>query len=409
MKVTMVVPTYWARASGEGWKAGDAVYDHPTPLDQDGTLLRMLQSVEVLQDKDFRIVVIAAPTAPDIAARVEAKVGALIHAASGAGVETLLFGPSHLKRIHEVLSEAGREDSCELLQLRGYSNLRNLCLFLPHVLASDAAVLIDDDEVFEDPQYLSKAREFIGRTVDGKWVGAVAGYYLQPDGEYRLKKGTRPWMRIWDQVKNMNQAFERTIGSEPRLKATPFVFGGNMVVHRDLFTVVPFDPNVRRGEDIDFLINARMFGFEFFLDNQLAIKHLPPPKTHPRWKQFREDIFRFVYEKAKIEGQSGVSGMTRVTPEEFNPYPGCFLKPDLQEKVAKSCELLAQEFFDQGDRKAAEETLKNIAIAKTEAEPEANPFETLCQLQNRWEALMKQVGRQSLRSKMAKILTGNAR
>lgn len=53
------------------------------------------------------------------------------------------------------------------------------------------------------------------------------------------------------------------IGTEPRLKATPFVFGGNMVIHRNLFTVVPFDQNVRRGEDIDFLINARMLGFHF--------------------------------------------------------------------------------------------------------------------------------------------------
>lgn len=29
----MVIPSYWARRSDEGWKEGDAIYDNPTPLD----------------------------------------------------------------------------------------------------------------------------------------------------------------------------------------------------------------------------------------------------------------------------------------------------------------------------------------------------------------------------------------
>ncbi len=69
----------------------------------------------------------------------------------------------------------------------------------------------------------------------------------------------------------MNEAFGKIIGSDPRLKETPFVFGGNMVIHRDLFTVVPFDPEVTRGEDIDFLINAKMFGFKLLSDEYLAL------------------------------------------------------------------------------------------------------------------------------------------
>jgi len=49
-------------------------------------------------------------------------------------------------------------------------------------------------------------------------------------------------------ISKMNEAFDKIIGTEPRLKETPFVFGGNMVIHRDLFSVIPFDPNVPRGE-----------------------------------------------------------------------------------------------------------------------------------------------------------------
>jgi hypothetical protein len=56
-----------------------------------------------------------------------------------------------------------------------------MCIFIPHILGSEVAVLIDDDEVFEDPEYMSKAKEFIGRTKRGIPVDAVAGYYLPPE------------------------------------------------------------------------------------------------------------------------------------------------------------------------------------------------------------------------------------
>ena len=264
MKVTMVIPSYWARESKDGWKEGDAIYDHPTPLDSEGTLLRAIQSVSILKDKDFRLVIIAVATAEDIEKQVEEKVAGIIKSVSlDAGIEVVLFGHSHLKKIHDLLIVGDRGEYTDLLQLSGYSNIRNLCMFIPHVSGSKVAVLIDDDEVFEDPDFMSKAKEFIGKNAGGNVVHAVAGFYLQPDGDYCLKKTFRPWMRYWDKYDRMNEAFDKFIGTEPRLKETPFVFGGNMVIHRNLFTIVPFDPNVPRGEDIDFLINARLFGFTF--------------------------------------------------------------------------------------------------------------------------------------------------
>ena len=48
MKITMVIPSYWARESAAGGKEGDAVYDHPTPLDSEGTLLRAIESTGIL-------------------------------------------------------------------------------------------------------------------------------------------------------------------------------------------------------------------------------------------------------------------------------------------------------------------------------------------------------------------------
>jgi len=394
----MVIPSYW---SGE--KKGDVIYDHPTPLDSEGTLHRTIQSIDVLTDKDFKLVILAVADAEAIEPQVEKKVANIIEFASA---DVLLFGPSKLKKIHELLISAGKKEYIELLKLSGYSNVRNMCVFIPHILGSEAAVLIDDDEVFEDPEYMQKAKEFIGKNIEGREVNAVAGYYLQPDGDYHVKKPVRPWMKYWDQYDRMNEAFGKIIGSDPRLKETPFVFGGNMVIHRDLFTVVPFDPKVTRGEDIDFLINARMFGFHFFLDNQLSIKHLPPSKKYPTWTQLREDIHRFIYERAKIEHQTEIAGMTRVYPEDFDPYPGCFLKPDLETKIEKSSKLLSDEYLTQGDKRGSEEALNNIVIAKTNAVPKYDPFQWLCELQKRWHDLMLLTGQEEIRSQMKNICTG---
>ncbi|OFV68694.1 MAG: hypothetical protein SCAL_000370 [Candidatus Syntrophoarchaeum caldarius] len=407
MKLTMVIPSYWGRKEADGWREGDAIYDHPVPLDQEGTLGRAIASTAILNDKDFRLVIIAVATSPEIEAEVEKKVkGIVIEASAKTDLDVLVFGPSHLKQIHELLRANGKKEYTELLKLRGYSNIRNLCIFIPHILGSELALLIDDDEVFEDPDFIGKAQEFIGSEFEGEPVNAVAGYYLQEDGDYHVRREHRPWMDYWDKHARMNEAFDLFIGTGPRLKVTPFVFGGNMIIHRDLFTVVPFDPGVTRGEDIDYLMNAKIFGFDFFLDNELSIKHLPPPKPHPTWKQLREDIYRFVYEKAKIDGQKDIEGLTRITPEQFDPYPGCFLKEDLFEKIEKACKLLSEEYLSSGSRKDSEEALKNIELARTDAIPAYNPFDHLCEIQRLWQDMMEYTGNTEVRSEMQAIIEG---
>ncbi len=311
MKTTMIIPSYWTRESSMVAKETDEVYDHPTPLDEEGTLKRAIESLSILGEKDFDLVVIAVSNAEDAEERVEEHVAQILKN-SKPDVKVHLFSHSHLRQIHGILENEGGGRFIELLSLRGYSNIRNLCLFLPHLLESDIAVLIDDDEVFEDPFFINKAREFIGQRIDNRFAGAVAGYYLQPDGEWRLKRTQESKRASWDKVARMNEAFEKIIGTGPRLKETPFVFGGNMIVHREIFTHIPFDPSISRGEDIDYLINMKMFGHTFFLDNSLSIKHLPPPKSHPVWKQLREDIYRFIRERDKLRQQEAVPGMVIV-------------------------------------------------------------------------------------------------
>lgn len=387
MKKTMVVPSYWRRNKIEGCKPSDSVYDHPTPLDEEGTLGRLLESLSILENKEFELVVLGVANALEIQDAVEERLLSLLLEAKP-DVRTVLFSYSHLRKIHALLKKNNAENLIPLLQLDGYSNVRNLCLFLPHLLGSDAAVLIDDDEIFEDPSFLDKAGEFIGREVEGKDILAVAGYYINPDDDFLLNKEISPWETGWNKIDCMNRAFNKIIATPPRLKETTFAFGGNMVIHRDLFTRIPFDPSVPRGEDIDFLINARMFGYNFFLDNQLSIKHNAPSKTSPIWQQVREDIIRFVFEKRKLETQEPREGMFHLNAENLDPYPGEFLKSDLHERILHSNQMLAIDYLTQGDQESARECLKNIQLAYEYGDTTDNPFRNLCQYQKDWQNLM---------------------
>jgi CRP-like cAMP-binding protein len=403
MKTFIVVPTYWSRETGVGWQEGDAIYDHPTPLDQDGTLAKTLESLRILEDSDYTLAVLACASAPDLESAVEAKVHAITEAMDPP-VETYVISHSHLHAIQDLLKHAGREDLINVLSLVGYSNIRNMCLFIPLVLGAEVVVLIDDDELIDEPTFLSRAREFIGSRFMGQTIDGVAGYYLNEKGTYYDDVPEEiHWMTYWDRFGSKREAFDKIIPGEPRLKLTPFAFGGCMVLHRSLFRSVPFDPCITRGEDTDYVLNARMFGFNFFLDNQLYIQHRPPKKMHPTWQRFREDIFRLLYSKAKIEGQTQQVNMTIVEPEDFDPYPGEFLRDTLGDKILKTNLILALDYLTQDRVEDAKETIRNIWLAKTIAIPKDNPFEVYLDFQRRWRSLRKLV-KKELNGQMTDIL-----
>ena len=177
MNTVMVIPTYWGRDSETGWQPGDAIYDHPTPLDEEGTLPATLESLKVLESNDFSLVILACATAPEIEQDAEERVVGLVRAAEPE-VATYVISHSHLHALHNVIGDTGREDLVDVLSLTGYSNIRNMCLYVPYVLGADIAVLIDDDEFFDDPRFIDKAQEFVGSRFMGQTIDGVAGYYM---------------------------------------------------------------------------------------------------------------------------------------------------------------------------------------------------------------------------------------
>jgi len=386
MRKVVLIPTYWSRAKRE-WKEGDAVYDHPTPIDEEGTLARTLESMKILTQKDFKLVLLICPTTPEVADEAERRVVQMVKDVN-LQAETYIFTISDLAKISNIMYELDTErKTMPLLDMAGYANVRNMCLLCADILSADAAILIDDDEVFEKTDWVDRSVEFLGKRIYGDVVYGMAGYYTNKYDQYYDDVKTEHWMTYWDRFGFKAKAFDEIIGSPPRIKRTPFAFGGAMILHRDLFQSVPFDPQITRGEDIDYLINSRMYGFSFFLDNTLSIKHLPVPKKHPQWKRIREDIYRFVYERAKIATQYKTGNMVMVHPEDFDPYPGEFLREDLDEKIFRSNMMLATDYMLKGDTDGAAESLNNIMIAAKEARPDYDAFKRYRDNQKLWEQL----------------------
>lgn len=398
MRATIVIPSYWGRKQGEALNMEDAVYDHPTPLDDEGTLARALASIPVIANSDFNVVVLAASTSPEIAVEVENKVEGIVSEFKGE-FPVACVSHSFEKRIKTRLEEsapgAAGAAASGLVSLRGYSNIRNMCLIVAELARSEVAVLFDDDQVYEDPAYLDKVLENIGGEHEGRFVGALAGYYLRPEGGYLIPPPADWWMSEWPMAEAMNAAFE-IIGTGPRLKKTPFVFGGNMCVHRDVLRRIPFDPNVRRGEDIDYLTNCKFYDIDFLLDNSLSILHLPPPGHPPAWQHFRENIYRFVYAREKLRAQVPIDGLRRVEVEELEPYPGRCMGDDLEDLIYKTCVLMGLHYLEQGDATGFRESMQNIHRARFDAPPVHDPFGWYIECRSNWEGLMALLGEDEL-------------
>jgi len=344
-KVTVVIPTYWTWPKDIKDKEEKSIFDHPTPLDLEGTLNRTLESFRKINYPNFNILVITASTNMEIAEKVEKRVQEIIDKFKDK-FEIKHFSYSKLKILRERLFELGHYKILQEINLENYNNIRNLQLIVSYINNSDVVVGIDDDEVINDSNYLYRAAEYVGKEYKGDFIAGVAGYYLDREGNHRLKvEGQEELENLFDKKSYlMDLTYDRLDHTEGRLVKTPLVFGGNMVFPRTTIERISFDPYNTRGEDIDYLINAKMEGLNFFLDKKLNITHLQPDykNAHNRINisQLKQDILRFIYEKEKLIQVKKYDDLNNIDIEELMPYPGSFFEDkvfsDAEEKLAKA-------------------------------------------------------------------------
>ncbi|NIP66640.1 hypothetical protein GWN63_00870 [Candidatus Bathyarchaeota archaeon] len=370
MSTILVIPTYWTVASSQlnapSLEGGQvAVYDHPTCLDDTGSLPRLLRNLEALKRKGTdvpKVIVLVAVTHKGLEEEADKKTQSIVRTHSRR-LNITSFSALDLEFLVSQLKMRSFSELADLLSLVGYSNVRNVGLAIGQILESEAIIFLDDDEMITDEDFFEKCTQFVGEKHEEKIIGGVTGYYVNPWGSYWLKEDPREWWKTgWWKRRKMNEAF-RIIERENRLKDTPFALGGNMVLHKELFEKIPFDPYIPRGEDIDMLVNAKMFDLAFLLDSKLWIVH-SPEKVASRWSEMRQDLYRFVYMRKKLSYQKNVEGVNYLPIESLNPYPGYFLRRGLRFKFTVSSFLsAAHSAFKSSNIRECMEYLQNLKLA----------------------------------------------
>lgn len=348
----VVIPTYWQGKTTRLPKPEDRVFDHPTFLDGEDTLSASLESLAKTDNpKGFKVLVLSAAVHPSLEKNVIEAVDHII----GNYKDRLHIGHFHsgkLKRVQQRLVALGFPK--DFLTLDGYASIRNCQLAVPAILGAEVISAIDDDELVEG-NYPSKVLEHVGKPgMDG-----IAGRYRYESGNTqvhdRFATMSNPSLFQKKQA-YQNEVYRKIERSAEAITDTTIVLGGNMVFSRKLFMQVPFDPFVRRGEDIDYMINSMMANFTWMCDKTLMIYHYPPACKETN--KLQEDVMRFLYEKAKIERSVAKEGIKAVKAEDLGPYPGNFLKDNLQAEALKILKDRPKEIEQEPWFLSAEEVIK---------------------------------------------------
>ena len=327
------------------------------PLEGLNLAKRAIESLKVLEDRDFTLIL---PVCFDLEGEDEEdpliEMDRLIRKElKDLGLKrTLIFTSQQLQQLRQYLVQRNLKNFYSLIDLKGFSKIRNTGLLLAQALLMDVVVFIDNDEIIEDPHYLKVACEYLNQRWNGKLMSGKGGFYLNPDGTILLPPRRLWWNSLWNKTKWMNRSWEKILSSKERLVPSSLLLGGNLVLHRNLFNHVPFDPYIPRGEDTDYLINATQLGFCLLFDKQLQIKHLHPERTENFYQaELRGDIERFLYEREKTKVGLGMN---------LDPYPGCFLKWTLYPKAVLTSFFLSLDYLGRKEWKRAKECIANLSL-----------------------------------------------
>ena len=323
-KTWIVVPTYWTFPSGERGEE-QTVFDHPTPLDEEGTLRRTLESFRVL-DGEFAVLVVAACAHGDLGEATGRRVRELI-APLADDLRLYLVAPGDIGRLNGLLTRP-------ILALDSYGNIRNVQLLVPFAAGAEVVIGIDDDEVIEDPAYLAKTLEFIGRDHRGETVSGMAGPYLDRGGQYRIagaealrEHGNLFVMKNFHMNEALKGVMERPCPQG--IVKSNVAFCGNMCMARGMIGRVCHDPYIPRGEDYDYVINAAMSGLWFYFRPDMSVVHLPPDSTGSQAadkpSKLVADIRRFLYMREKHRYHAAHLPAEAMDIEYLMPYPGVYL------------------------------------------------------------------------------------
>lgn len=316
----VVIPTYWSGRRSTGSLNRGPVYDHMTPIDKEGELARCLESlVGVAGLGRIALLVVAEPGVENQAVEKVRSIAARFNA-----LDIVVVGEPELRHIHRQMEQMGLGAFSSAACLSGYGAIRNLGVLVASIFGHDTIVFLDDDEVVLSGDFLTRALYGVAmQTPSGEFITAKTGFFIDQDNNYTAPANIGWYDRFWNRSRGFNEYIEPAIQG-PRLTRSNVACGGCMVLHADAYGRVAFDPWITRGEDLDFLLSASMYGLGVWFDNQLAVRHLPPETNSPVMR-FTQDVYRWFYEVRKIEFGKTQIDLMQVNPKSLEPYPGPWL------------------------------------------------------------------------------------
>ena len=334
MDPLIVIPLFVAGRTTRRDAGPTEIYDHPTTIAGIGQLGRCLKSLSSVREMGrIAILVVADST---IRTAAEKKVRAI--ASEHPALSIMIIGKDEASLVAQHIAQANVGRLSNEIGLSGYGGVRNLGLIIAQVLGHDSVVFLDDDEVVDDPEFLVKGMYGLGKlTKKGIPILVKTGYYLNSAGTYHAMSESRWYDKYWKQAEAFNQWIDAAMAG-PRLSRSNHVCGGCLAIHREAFRRLAFDPWIARGEDLDYLLNLRMYGSDVWFDNQWQLTHLPPA-TKSEGTRFRQDIFRWLYEFRKMEYSRTQIDLHQVKPASLEPYPGPFLQPDIVKRIKRTAQL----------------------------------------------------------------------
>lgn len=306
-----------------------STYDHMTPLAHQGELPRCLAS---LRDAHIDVpVIILVVSEQGIEEQASQKIRG-IAAAHGNGLDISIMDAQKLAELYSRADQMGLSSIKDGISLTGYGSIRNLGLALAAIIGYTEVIYIDDDEVIDDMDFVEKACYGLGKlTQKGIPILVKTGYYTDKEGRYKAKIKNAWYDRYWKQGEMFNEWIERAM-SGPRLSRSNGAYGGCMAIHREAYRRVSFDPWISRGEDLDYMLNVRMYGSDVWFDNKWTLRHLPPAERTEA-QRFRQDIYRWIYQNRKLEYSKTQIDLLQISPRSLYPYPGPFLESSITSRV----------------------------------------------------------------------------
>ena len=350
MNPVIVIPTFVSSRRRKEPTSVTATYDHATPLKNPGELPRLLTSLQKVRGIGQIIVLVAADQSAE--AQAADKVQDIVSRFSALNVAVI--GAAEYSLVQQRMEQLGLGKLSKEIGLTGYGAIRNLGLVLANVMGFDSVVFLDDDEVVDDAEFLQKGVYGLGKlTRKGVPILAKSGFYFNSEGSFLSKSQDKWYNHFWQQGKAFNAWISKAMRG-PRLSRSNHVCGGCLALHKEAFKRLSFDPWIARGEDLDYMLNLRMYGSDIWFDNQWSLRHLPPASTS-EGTRFRQDIFRWLYEYRKMEYSRTQIDLMQVKPQSLEPYPGPFLEPGITKRIRITAILRS---FARKDKKAYRQAAK---------------------------------------------------